>query len=665
MEKWYLTDTVFRELATLGQFSDLAQSVRRIQEKNSISAEDLRNLVHSVGHYRTEGRIDVLQTIVAHAMRIAEALGSQRLLAELANIQGMNHFRTRQFEQAELLFSQAAQLWAEEAEPQEQGRSLINLAEVYFATGDATKAKEMLEKALALSRLHGLMRLEAQALGFIGLVIFRLQTLYEEARPYYERARELYDHIGDEEGVQKIDYRLAELLFVTVRPEPTLVDVDGRQLSVSEMTVEEEIGKFMGGRSQEFTLHAYVDQLAQAREQHDAALEIDSLCALADMHSHLGHVQEAIACAIEACAVAERAGTSQDQVRCQMHLANTYYNAGDANRAKEVYQRCLGSAERLQNPRLLGGALLALGVTERDYFAKLAYYDRAYPVFRDIGDERNTAVVLTNGAIAHLDIAESHWTDEECPAQENLENALMLLGMATDIWEKLGATNEVASVITQKARLYLIQRDFARGVERLQKALSVYQTVNNEAGQVMTLDRLGQAHWAQGEQEKAVSTLARAIGLMESRFDTLVAESVQMSFMGQSSRLYADMIGWCRLDRPAEAFEYLERSRSRAFLDLMGDTEILQPASIQNTDIGREEIRLRQQLSALRLEFARQSDNGAEVVALWRRYAQTNEELNRTLEAMDDSTDEVAAYMALRRSVPLTLKEVKACLQDG
>jgi tetratricopeptide (TPR) repeat protein len=456
----------------------------------------------------------------------------------------MHHLLTRQFEQAEPLFAQSAQLRAEEGEPQEQGRSLINLAQVYFDTGDATRAKEVLEKALALAQSHGLMRLEAQALGFIGAVIFYLANLYEEARPYYERAKELYAQTGDKEGVQKIEYRLKELEFVTERPEPKVVDVHGQQLTVREMTFEEEIGEFTGGRSQEFTLQAYLDQLAQAREQHDAALEIDSLCALSSMHSHLGHVQEAIACAIEACAVAQRAGNPQDQVLCQMHLANTYYRAGDADRAKEAYQRCLVGAERLQNPRLLGGALLALGAVERDYFAKLAYYNRAYHVFRDLGDERNRAVVLTNTAIAHLDIAEYHWTDEECPAQENLEKAPTLLGMATDIWEKLGATNEVASVITQEARLSLIQRDFARGVERLQKALSVYQTVNNEAGQVMTLHRLGQAHWAQGEQDKAVSTLAQAIGLIESRFDTLVAESVQMSFMGQSSRLYADMIAY-------------------------------------------------------------------------------------------------------------------------
>ena len=75
-------------------------------------------------------------------MRIADALGWQQLLAELANIQGMNHLITRQFEQAEPLFSQAAQLWAEEGVPQEQGRSLINLAQVYFDTGDTKRAKE-------------------------------------------------------------------------------------------------------------------------------------------------------------------------------------------------------------------------------------------------------------------------------------------------------------------------------------------------------------------------------------------------------------------------------------------------------------------------------------------------------------------------------------------
>jgi hypothetical protein len=97
----------------------------------------------------------------------------------------------------------------------------------------------------------------------------------------------------------------------------------------------------------------------------------------------------------------------------------------------------------------------------------------------------------------------------------------------------------------------------------------------------------------------------------------------------------------------------------------MGILASKRPLSIQNTDLGQEETRLREQLSALRFELARRGDSSTDVAPLWQRYAQINEELKRVLDEMDDGTDAVAAYVTLRCSVPLTLKGVKTCLQDG
>src|SRR4030081_3836566 len=106
-------------LETLAQFSDLNEDTRRIRKENCISLEDLRNLVFGVGHYRNAGRIDDFEVVVDHAMRIAEETGWQRLLAEFANIQGMNCLLKRKFQEALALFARATQLWTEEGVAEE------------------------------------------------------------------------------------------------------------------------------------------------------------------------------------------------------------------------------------------------------------------------------------------------------------------------------------------------------------------------------------------------------------------------------------------------------------------------------------------------------------------------------------------------------------------
>lgn len=198
-------------LAALAEIAELAEQIRRIEEQSSFTFQELRNVVFSVEGFRAVGRIDDLVQVVGHAMEIARKMGWTRLLAELANIQGMNQLIKWQPGQAQPLFEQAARLWAEEAVPEEHGRSLINLTQVHFDAGATASAKGTLAEALSVAQSHDLRALEAQTIGFLGAVFFHLEGRYAEASHAFQQAMTLYHDVGDEAGERKIAGRLERL----------------------------------------------------------------------------------------------------------------------------------------------------------------------------------------------------------------------------------------------------------------------------------------------------------------------------------------------------------------------------------------------------------------------------------------------------------------------
>jgi hypothetical protein len=200
-------------LTALAAIGELRMLVGAMERRGSFTPEELRALLVEVRNFREAGRVDDFVEVTGHAMAIAEAMGWRRLLAELANIQGMNRLLQWRLGQAEPLFEDSARLWAEEDVPTEVGRSLVNLAQVHYERGATTSAKEALATAETLARARSLRALEAQALGFLGSVLVEHEARYDEASKTFARSLAIYSELGDQAGVKKIEGRLEKLLL--------------------------------------------------------------------------------------------------------------------------------------------------------------------------------------------------------------------------------------------------------------------------------------------------------------------------------------------------------------------------------------------------------------------------------------------------------------------
>jgi CHAT domain-containing protein/tetratricopeptide (TPR) repeat protein len=92
----------------------------------------------------------------------------------------------------------------------------------------------------------------------------------------------------------------------------------------------------------------------------------------------------------------------------------------------------------------------------------------------------------------------------------------------------------------------------------------------------------GKIHEQLGDKEAAVASYKKAIEVVESQRSGLKASDDRASFMEQHIEVYKDIIRLLiDLGRPDEALEYLERSKARAFLDMLGGRTLDLPAQAE------------------------------------------------------------------------------------
>ena len=102
---------------------------------------------------------------------------------------------------------------------------------------------------------------------------------------------------------------------------------------------------------------------------------------------------------------------------------------------------------------------------------------------------------------------------------------------------------------------------------------------------------MGDAYFARGNMEKAEAQYSEAINIVERQRGTILSERERMAFFGFKQDLYAKMIRLMVAQKKyALALEYIERSKSRAFLDILGGGEVVLKSDGQQDATTKDEL---------------------------------------------------------------------------
>jgi len=185
---------------------------------------------------------------------------------------------------------------------------------------------------------------------------------------------------------------------------------------------------------------------------------------------------------------------------------------------------------------------------------------------------------------------------------------------------------------------------------------------------------IGQIYMQKQDYEKADAVLALAIKLGEVIRSNVVQEEYRIAYQGSRQDAYDLMIKMHvqlalqnKSDRLADehgekAWEYVERSKSRTFLDSLGISSLRQPNEIPE-EWRNQEVRLLESLESLsRLRLIQTT---AQKRATWDEYAQIRSQLEKLWQEIAYISPIAQSYVNLRQGQPIQFQALQQLLTEG
>jgi len=386
-------------------------------------------------------------------------------------------------------------------------------------------------------------------------------------------------------------------------------------------------------------------------------------------------------------------GMRSVEMRAWGGLGDIALMEGRLQQAIEHFRKSLEIASDIGDRQAEAMTLNNLGVihTRLNLWDQARHYlERARDIARQIGDRRLESQTLLNrgnndgsrglwiSAIddyhAALDIArqvgDSHL---ESQALGSLGRAYEHQGLFQAALNEYRQTHDLQREIVDRQGEALTLHNMANscaGLGQVEKALNCYNQALTIARDLANPDHVariqagrGHTYVRMGRYAEAREEYLRSIEYIEETRSGLLEEEHRLGYFGwDKMSVYSSLVlllaerDRCR--DPREALETVERSRSRAFLDQLGYTELSVPHSVAPVLLTRERelaTGLREQAAAIRRAQAEEQKQ-----KLTTQMVGVQTEWNAILDQMQEQTPE---YVALRRGMPARLAEIQALLQ--
>lgn len=294
----------------------------------------------------------------------------------------------------------------------------------------------------------------------------------------------------------------------------------------------------------------------------------------------------------------------EDEVRMRALtiLAHAQWFQASYDRALELHHKVHTLAATIEHHAFQGHALLNMSMIYHelgDYAQALSLSSQSLDHYAAEGDlylhtharyeVGKNAMQLGRWHDAQLHFAEAAASYERLGVQAQLANLYCLQGM---LHHALGQQSE-SELCYQRSLaigqspdhsntavamdawlllglLYQTQGYWLRALDANESAARLARTLRNTHSIALTHFRRGNIYKAWGRSDAAIEEYQEAIELLEQMRGAAAVEDVKLGLLGATQQLYESMVLLCLdLGRPAEAFHYVERARSRAFLDTL------------------------------------------------------------------------------------------------
>ncbi len=215
--------------------------------------------------------------------------------------------------------------------------------------------------------------------------------------------------------------------------------------------------------------------------------------------------------------------------------------------------------------------------------------------------------------------------------------------------------------------LYLCLGEALVRLQRPQEAVNFFHRAIAEAQEIVDVpwrahSRLGRIHEAMGDDAQALGHYAEAIRIIESMRGKVVDPGLKSLFMEDKHHVYEWMIRLLmRKERCEDAFHYLERSRARVMLEMLGAKALKPRNEHVREKLARERV-LRREIELLQGEMGQAGGPGAFSAQAAEELAVLREEHESVMRQIHDMDPELASLI---RVSPVSASEIQGLLDSG
>ena len=367
--------------------------------------------------------------------------------------------------------------------------------------------------------------------------------------------------------------------------------------------------------------------------------------AISEVHMLRGQIEDAVRYKLLALEQAEKTNIKPQIIIATMRLGDVYQQLGDEEKANSYYQKAMSlqSATGGDTSALAPSLQMRMG----DSRSALGYYMNA-------GSSLGAAMVS-------LRLGEMKFAGNEP------DSARYFFSQARTYFETVGSKEGVANASIQLAKIQYAKGDYERSRSLLQeaKANSIQPDI-----QWQVCYRTGLIDRKTGKPDSARANFQRAIRIIDELRGNLTVEEFKTLFANTKVEVYDQMIQllltnrdrWKRDPRSVEetSLYYSEQSRSRAFLDMIGNKKIGSKKSADSTML-EEEQALRLKVQQLARELT-----ATEEYAIQRNL---REELHTAQEAHQRIVERIKlhdpAYATMVPVEPVQVQAIQQILKPG
>jgi len=392
----------------------------------------------------------------------------------------------------------------------------------------------------------------ASVLASIGHEHWR-QSEYSAALDVLHQAEAIQDAIGDRSNLARTlifigrvhfkrgeyatakDYHLRALALLTSRADRRWASIALEDLG----DVELEQGFFVDA------LDAFERSLDVRRELGDTGGEVYMLNVIGRVYLQQQAYREALGWHARALARSDEGDTLPSRALVLYHMGIAYDGLRDPSKALDFYRQALALKERLGDRRQqawIRGRMGDAHFMQREYDAALREYGRAVAIWQEIGDARGAATGLSDAARASLEFGDFE------TAIDLFRQATRLLGVSQPAFE--------ATALAGIARAYAASGEGPLALEHARRAVERSHDAPDTV-RWATLRTLGGIERQVGNLSAALDHYLESVAVIESLRERLIP----------SSEVRADFLEG----------KMAERSRTRAFLDLLAGRDVISP----------------------------------------------------------------------------------------